>query len=352
MSIIVVNARFLTQSITGVQRYAVEVCLELKKKSPTIKFVAPNNIIHHDIARELKAQTFGVSKGHLWEQIELPLYLIRKGKPLLLNLGNTAPLFYKNKVVTLYDLAFYHYPEWFSSVFSTYYRFLIPKILQSSKHVITDSEFIKNEIVEVYRVLPDDISVVYGAPASIFFSADSSRASNSPYILAVGSLDPRKNLVTLIKSFNSLELKGIRLIIVGQKNRVFSDESVEKLANENPFIEFTGYVTDDNLVKLYREAALFVYPTLYEGFGFPPLEAQACGCPLIASCVASLPEVCGDSALYCDPYNISDIADKLSMVLGDKLLQEKLRQKGFMNIKKFSWHISANAILKIVNRFE
>jgi glycosyltransferase involved in cell wall biosynthesis len=264
---VVVNSRFLTQPITGVQRFAIEICRELKKQVPDTMFISPKNIIHQGVARELDVETVGVLKGHLWEQIELPLFLNKKkGQPLLLNLCNTAPIFYKNKVVTLYDLAFYHYPEWFSPVFSSYYCFLIPKILRTSRHVFTDSQFIKNEIVEVYGVSTDDISVVYGAPAK-FFSEDGGM-STLAYILAVGSIDPRKNLINLIKSFNNLALPGIRLIVVGQKNRVFSDESIEKLANENQSIEFTGYVSDNHLVRLYRDSLVFIYPSAIRGFWY------------------------------------------------------------------------------------
>jgi len=338
---LVINARFLTQNITGVQRFAIEISKQLKKLyGDNIQFISPKNIIHHDLAKDLNVKIIGNNIGHLWEQIDLPLYLSKNASPLLLNLANTAPLFYKNKIVTVYDLAFYHHPEWFSKSFAIVYNFLIPKILKNAKHILTDSEFIKQEMVEVYNLPKSKIDVVYGAHSDIFKNQSSQREN---FVLAVGSIDPRKNLKSIINLF--ADLPEYSLAIVGQKNKVFSSLNIDNLP-EN--IKFTGYVNDDELVDLYNSASLFIYPSLYEGFGIPPLEAQACGCPTIASNVASLPEVCGDSVVYCDPYHVDDIRVKIKMVLDTEVLQNELRIKGFENIKRFSWEESAKKIIGII----
>lgn len=340
---LIINARFLTQNITGVQRFAIEISKELKKiYGERIRFVVPHNILHHDLAHELGAEVIGINKGHLWEQIDLPLFLKANGSPLLLNLANTAPLFYTNKIVTVYDLAFYHHPEWFSRSFASVYNFLIPRILKNSRRVFTDSEFIRDEIHSVYGIDKTKIDVIYGAPADMFRFSDTIR---EPFVLAVGSIDPRKNLKPLIESFT--QYSEYRLVIVGQQNRVFASMNLESLP-EN--ISFTGYVDDDELVALYNKASVFVYPSLYEGFGIPPLEAQACGCPVVCSNVASLPEVGGDSVMYCDPYDKADIYQKIATLMREDTLRETLRQKGYENIKRFSWEQSAKKMMEAMER--
>lgn len=342
---IIVNARFLTQNITGVQRFAIEIAKELKKiYGEQIRFVAPHTIIHHDLAQELGTEVIGIDKGHLWEQIDLPLYLMANGSPLLLNLANTAPLLYKNKIVTVYDLAFYRHPEWFSRSFSAVYNFMIPRILKNARHVFTDSEFIRDEMHTVYGIAKEKIDVIYGAPADIFTPQNVAR---EPFILAVGSIDPRKNLQPLIELFS--QHPEHRFVIVGQKNKVFASMQLEHVGDN---ITFTGYVSDEELVGLYNTATVFVYPSLYEGFGIPPLEAQACGCPVICSNTTSLPEVGGKSVLYCDPYNKTDIYEKIATLMADDTLQETLRQKGYENIHRFDWNRSARIMAEKIEELQ
>lgn len=345
---IIVNARFLTQPISGVQRYAIEICLELKKINPDIVFVAPRNILHHGIAKQLDVKVVGVLKGHLWEQIDLPLYLKKQGNPLLLNLCNTAPIFYANKVVTIHDVAFERFPQTFSWKFRYAYQFIIPRIAKSSKHIVTVSSFSRDELIAMYRLNEDNITVVHNA-VSVFFKQSLSDDSEK-YILAVSSLNYQKNFLALVKAFNKLSNKITKLFLVGAINNNFADYNLLQEIESNENIQFVGRVDDDELVRLYSNAQCFVYPSLYEGFGIPPLEAQACGCPCVVSNAASLPEVCGDSVLYCDPYSVDDIADKISIVLSSKALQDELRTKGFENIKRFSWEKSAKLVFSIVEK--
>ena len=166
---IVVNARFLTQRMTGVQRYAVEICLELKRMmGDNIELVSPCNIEQHEYAKKLSVKIIGSNKGHMWEQIDLPHYLHKSGNPLLLCLCNTAPLFYKNKIVTVHDVAFEAFPQTFSKSFLYTYHFLIPRIIKSALHVITVSNFSREEIVKYYGTSHDKISVVYNAVGEQF----------------------------------------------------------------------------------------------------------------------------------------------------------------------------------------
>src|SRR5687768_11068529 len=136
----IVNARFLTQPITGVQRFAIEISKELKKANPQIKFIAPKEIIHHNLANELNAQLYGKMSGHFWEQLELPAYLKKQHSPLLINLANLAPVTYNNYIATIHDLSFLQFPKSYSRKFYYYYKFLIPKIAGRAKKIITVSE--------------------------------------------------------------------------------------------------------------------------------------------------------------------------------------------------------------------
>ena len=158
---IIVNARFLTQKITGVQRYGIELSRKLKSLDPTIRFVAPKNIIHHDIADELDLEVYGIFTGHLWEQMELPLFLKKQGNPILLNLANTAPIFYKRKITNIHDIVFEHYPDSVSWKFKIFYQFLIPKVIKTSLHITTDSDFSKKDISQYYSVDENSFSVVH-----------------------------------------------------------------------------------------------------------------------------------------------------------------------------------------------
>lgn len=338
---LIINSRFLTQNITGVQRFAIEISKQLKKLlGDKVQFVSPKNIVHTELAKELDVKIVGNKSGHLWEQIDLPLYLSKKNSPMLLNLANTAPLFYKNKIVTVYDLAFYHHPEWFSKKFALFYNFLIPKILRNSKHIFTDSNYVRDDISKSYNIKKEKITTIYGSHSDIFKNNINVKEQ---FVLAVGSIDPRKNLTILIDIFK--ELKNIKLVIVGQENRVFSSLDITELPNN---IVFTGYINDDELASLYNKASFFVYPSFFEGFGIPPLEAQACGCPVISSSTTSLPEAGEDSFLYCNPYDKVDIKNKILELTEDDELKKELIQKGFENIKRFSWEESAKKIIDAI----
>lgn len=332
--------------MTGVQRYASELCLSIKELFPDTIFVSHDGILHNELAEKLDAKIFGILRGHLWEQLELPKYLKTKGKPLLLNLANTAPLFYCNKISTVHDIAYERYPKSFSWKFRVLYQRMIPIILRNSRHIFTVSEFSKSEISDFYNVSDKDITVIYNAVSEAFRPIKTK--FDDRFILAVSSLNYQKNFHSLIKAFNQLKLNDIKLYLIGGINRSFQDPSLLKEIESNKNIHFLGRVSDKELVEYYSAAQLFVYPSLYEGFGIPPLEAQACGCPCVISSVASLPEVGNDSVIYCDPYDISSIADSIYAVLKDNQLRADLISKGFENIKLFNWKTSAKRILEIV----
>lgn len=341
---IVVNARFLTQKITGVQRFAIEISLELKKiLKENVLFISPCNIEQKEYAKILGVTVVGKHKGHVWEQWDLPLYLNEIGKPLLLNLANTAPLIYKNKISTIHDVAFEIYPQTFNKTFLYVYRFLMPRIIRSSKRIVTVSESSKREICDIYQVDKEKVFVVYNAVSDKFKHIENERLKSEKYFLAVSSLNYRKNFIAVLKAFElySKTHEEEHLYIIGDiRNANFKGIDISQFMH-NPRVKFLGRVSDNELIAYYSNAIGFIYPSIYEGFGIPPLEAQACSCPILLSDIPSLKEVFSDSALYCNPYDINDIAEKMHELL-DKT--ETYIKRGTKNVNRFSWNASAQLL--------
>lgn len=340
-----INARFLTQKISGVQRFAIELSIRLQKLDPDIVFLSPKVAMNSDLANKLNVVVVGEFTGHLWEQIELPLYLKSHGSPLLINFCNTAPVLYSNKISTIHDLSFY-FSEWFSWRFSFLYKNIIPRIARSSRLIFTGATCIEGELSRRFNLPDGKVSLVKSAVSKIFYNDCSSSIYNFEYILVVGSVDPRKNLNRVLEAYSLLNSKE-HLVIVGSSGAIFKAGYDPRLV-ANDRIHFTGYVSDEQLRILYSGAKLFFYPSLYEGFGIPPIEAQACGCPILVSNAASLPEVCGESAIYCDPLSISDMKDKLDLCLRSESLRSRLVEKGYVNVSRFSWDVSANHIVACI----
>jgi len=348
---IYINARFLTQKIAGVQRFAIELSRRLKKLNPEIKFVCPPDIYHQTLADELEVIVVGKLNSHLWEQIELPIFLKTKGSPLLVNLCSTAPLFYKNQIVSIHDAIFCRHPEWFSKMFAKWYNFLLPKNAKNSKKIITVSNHAKQDLHDCLNIQLDKFEVVYNSVDEKFKDLTVTETNKQKYILSVSSLDPRKNFDNLIKAYLSLENTEYDLVIVGAESKSFPKHQLFETISNNNKIKFTGYVNDDELIKYYKEASLFIYPSLYEGFGIPPLEAMACGTPVIASNNSSIPEVCDNAAVYVDATNYLDIAEKINLVLNDNNLQKSLIAKGYERLNSFSWEKSSEKLSTIIKSF-
>lgn len=349
---VVVNARFLTQPITGTQRFAIELCRGLKQVRPDVVLLAPDNILQKDIAEELDVQVVGrIKKGIVWEQVELPLLLRKRGNPLLINLCNLAPLLYRNSVVSVLDLSFHLHPEWFSWQFSGLYNFFIPRVARSARKVVTISENSKQDIVTHFHVPASRIEIVYPSVSGIFLNPPANTPANAygDYVLAVSSIDPRKNFSGLIKAFKAGNFGETKLVIVGSEHKVFADNDLRNLVAGDPRIVFTGYLSDAELVGLYQRALAFAYPSFFEGFGIPPLEAMACGCPTLVANTTSLPEVCGDASVYVDPYDTDSIRDGLTTILNDQALRAELTRKGYERLAHFDWQQSTRKLVSLID---
>jgi len=330
------DGRVLTHShFTGVENYTKNIYTFLSKK---IKIFL------------VKPQSKNKYIAHLWNHFILPF---KKGNMLFCP-ANLAPIFVpKNKklVITLHDIAFLTYPESFSLFFRYYYQWLVPKIIQRADKIITVSQASKEEIIKYYPYAKEKTEVVFLGLDRIFHLLPDIEKKDQ--ILYVGSLNMRKNFTSVIQAFTKFNNDKYRLLIVGNfsSNYNLSQSTQEILdkAKQNPNINFLSNISDNELNLLYNESKLFLFPSFYEGFGLPPLEAMACGTPVITSNISSMPEVCGDAAIYVDPHNIEDITQKLSMLLNDNVLQQKMINMGLEHVKQFTWEKAADKHLKVFN---
>lgn len=348
---IVVNARFLTQEMRGVQRFAEQISLQLKNLRDDLVFVSPQNLHLHESAKRLDVQRIGRHRGHLWEQLDLPLWLARRGNPPLVSLCNTAPLAYGNQIATHHDITYVRHPESYSKTFRATYRYLTPALFRRIRALITVSEFSRREIIDFYAYPAEQICVVPNAVDTRFkpFCAEQCTGSARPYLLAVSSHSAHKNFTRMVAAFLALEgLDEVELRIIGDSNRIFSG-SINDVEGSRR-IRMLGRLSDEELVEAYQGATAFVFPSLYEGFGIPPLEAQACGCPVIAARAASIPEVLGSSALYFDPLDVSDITACMKRVLQDASLRNDLRRRGKANVARYCWSSSARQVSRLIDQ--
>lgn len=346
--IVCINARFLTQKITGVQRFAYELSIRLKERcGENVVFLAPQNVIQHEMAERLGAKCIGKHIGYFWEQIELPLYLWRHGSPKLVNFCSVAPLLYGNNYVAVHDITWVRYPETYSKAFCTVYNFLIPRLCKKAKMLITVSEFSKREISSCYNIPEEKFTVIYNAVNDMFRPVEDEKLRNENYYLTVSSVKANKNFESVLKAFEIVleSNPNLRLYIVGDCNdKNFQTINIDQYKN-NPSIKFLGRVSDEKLVKYYSNAQGFVFPSLYEGFGIPVLEAQACGCPVLASDIPPLKEVLNDSALFCNPNSLEDIVRQMNRLMERG---KKLRGPGYENVKRFSWNDSVMKLLEMM----
>jgi len=332
-----INARFLTQQITGVQQFAFEICRYLQHDD--LQFVLlippgtaiPKALAHHSFL------VVGSLSGYFWEQIELSIFLKRKGNPLLLNFCNTAPLIYQNQFVTIHDLAFMNHPEWFSASFSMTYKYLIPRITSRSKKVLTVSKTIQHQLVQYLNV---ESEILYnGLPFSLLGLANVKNPERKKMIVTVSSINPRKNLTALIEAFTLAELPNYELVIVGASNSVF-----RKLTfTPSSAVRFTGYVTNDKLIALYRQSELFVSLSKDEGFGIPVLEALHFGCKVLLSDIDVYKECFSEVAQFTCTNNVQQIANDIKVALNQQPLAVPVSL-----FEKYNYAASAKKLMQLL----
>jgi glycosyltransferase involved in cell wall biosynthesis len=303
-------------------------------------------------------------KRAIWMQFHLPL-LVREEKPDLTHYVNFhAPLLTSAPfVVTFHDLSVFHHPEFFTWKKRVLSRRMMPILARRALAIITVSETVRGEIIETLRVPGDRIFVVPAAPGDIFepvvdtgglASALARHGITGPYILFVGTLEPRKNLDGLMRAFDLLKNETKlphRLVVVGGRGWKYAPiyRTVEMVAHREA-VQFLDYVSLEELPALYAGADLLVFPSFYEGFGVPPLEAMRCGAPAVVSDIPVMREVVGEAAVFVDPRDTKAIAEGMRGVLEDPSLASRLRQLGFERGRLYTWERSAREMIAIYKR--
>ena len=264
------------------------------------------------------------------------------------------------RVTTFHDLSFIHYPEFFSWRKRLWHNFEMRPFWQSrfSDKIIAVSESTKNDLISFYGVDPAKIEVIYSGVSLGAGNVDKEklrqfRADNGlpeRFILFLGKLEPRKNLIGIIRAFNLVknkkEFNDLSLVVVGSEGWLYEDIFAE--ANQSPYkknIIFRDHITDKDRLLFYNSASVFVYPSFFEGFGFPPLEAITCNVPTIIANTSSLPEIVGRASLMVDPSNLDEIADAMTMAINDSRLRERMISRVLNIQENFSWGKTAEKTL-------
>lgn len=298
----------------------------------------------------------------LWDQVGLPLRACMDRDRLLFVPAFSCPILYPGKIVfTLHDIVGKLFAEHFSFSAKWYWKHLLPRSAHRATHIITISQNTKRDIVRELGIPEKKITVIPLAPHPRYREVrDPHGASRAlerlnirwPFILSVGTLEPRKNTERLVQAFATMRRSEERLVIVGKKSWAFPEitKHVARYQLEDKVI-FLDYVSDDDLVWLYNMCTFFVFPSLYEGFGMPPLEAMACGAPVIVSRTSSLPEVVGDAGWYIDPYDVIDIKDKMQALLEGEHFQRKLRVQSLVRAQEFSWERTAAETVRVLRNY-
>ena len=316
--------------ITGVERYTFNLVEEFKKMGLNYDIFIP--------------QTSNRYLQHIWENVRLP---IKAGAyDILFCPGNISPLWKSGRcryVTTIHDISFKFFKDSYSFPYRFYHDKTLNRVLKLSDAIVTISNYEKEMLSKYYPWASDKIKVICNG-ISDKLKDQKINYEKQKYILYVGSLNKRKNLEGLIKAFVNISDKVPHdLVIAGAKQGLYKGTG----AINHSRIKYLGFVKDDELIELYRNAALFVFPSFYEGFGLPVLEAMVLGCPVITSNTSSIPEVAGDAAIKVDPRNTEEIASAMIRVLNDQNLSWELIAKGLERVKLFSWKKSAEALVSV-----
>ena len=335
-TVVTVNGRYAGKRLTGVQRFAVEIVRRLGDRARVVGAGVPDGV-----------------RGHRWEQFALPFQL--RGQ-LLWSPCNTGPLAVRNQVVTIHDATYADTPECFSRPFAAWYGFLLPRLARRVRRVQTVSAFSRRRLAERIGLAEADIDVVpngvdarFAPPSPEAVAAVRARHGlPGPYVLALGSIEPRKNLATLLTAWRSVADRRpeLTLAIAGGGNAIYGRVGLDGV----PRVRALGYVDDAELPALYGGAEAFVFPSLYEGFGLPPVEAMGCGTAVVCSDATALPEVVGDAAVLVPPKEPDAIADAIVRVTDDTALRAALVVRGRARAASFSWDTSADLVWQSLTR--
>lgn len=320
-----INVRTLSAPTTGVQRYVHELSSRLPELQPVCPASGAQGVL-----------------GHVWEQFALPR---RVSGGLLWSPANTGPLAVRNQVVTVHDMATLDHPEWFGRKFAHWYRYLLPRLVRNAAHILTVSASTKERVVDLCGVQPEKITVVPNGVDRRFFGRNRLLDLPQRYVLAVGSLEPRKNLPRLLAAWTevSCHLDDVWLICAGGANAdIFASSGLNRIPER---VKFLGRVSDDELPSLYAGALASCFVPLYEGFGLPVLESMAAGTPVVASSIPAIKEIAGDCAVLVDPLEPDAIGAGILTAIGRR---DELSARGVQHAKRFTWDAAALRVAEVL----
>lgn len=355
-----INGRYLTQPLTGVQRYSRELVgaidrllVEGELADIEWELLVPADTEELGALERVDVRRVGRRSGHPWEQVDLPA--AARGDVLFCP-ANTAPiarlLRSSPTVVTVHGLSFLSEGSSYRAAFRWFYRTMVPLVLRRAKTVITVSDAEREAISQRFPHARERlVAVQHGAIPHAFEEALSSRSTErtsglpapaTPFVLFVGTPAPVKNLGALLRALELLPREatphGLDLVVVGAGAQAYRETDLDVPVSLRERVRFEGQLSDDQkLIDLYREATCLVFPSRYESSGLPPLEAMACGCPVVCSDLPALRERCGDAAVYFDPEDPVEICSQLERVLRDSELRTQLTQLGRTRAQAYSW---------------
>ncbi|MBT6053518.1 MAG: glycosyltransferase family 4 protein [Candidatus Scalindua sp.] len=365
-----INASKYSDVHTGVGRFTNILCHHISELNSNYDFymytAIKANQLHKISGRNVRIRRAGLNLQSnisriLWEQVALPYYSSRDELDLFHYTDHALSVMegVRPCIITVHDIAFILFPHLFNRTRRMYKKFIFERLINKADIIITPSNSTKNDLKRYCEINEEKIKVVHYGVEKRFLPISKSKVEGyrsrnslpSRMILSVGTLEPRKNIVTLIKAFAKLREKGFidyKLVVAGSKGwlykEIFKEIGTRGLQKE---VLFLGNVADEDLPNLYNCADLFVYPSLYEGFGLPPLEAMACGVPVITSNTSSLPEVVGDAGIMVDPTDVNSLFEKMCQILGDSELRHYMKNMGLERAKLFSWRKTAKGIMEI-----
>ncbi|OKP78883.1 glycosyl transferase [Ensifer adhaerens] len=358
MKTISINGRFLTQPLTGVQRFAREMTRALDQriasgavphalKGVRWRLLAPKAAVDDLDLKAISVERFGSGPGHVWEQG--PLHW-RARRDTLIGFGGSGPVLHGDQVVVIHDVTLFRHPASFGRGYRLFHGALGFLLARRAK-IGTVSNFSRKELADVFRVPAPGIDVIYNATDHFAdLQPDDGiigrlGLADTPFFLLVGTLKPNKNVEFAVRAFETLGARDHKLVVVGGTDpNVFRDIAPTSKGD----LIFPGRLTDAEIAGLQRRAVAFVFPSLYEGFGIPPLEAMTQGCPVLAADIPPVREACVDAVRYFDPLKTETLVEAMRMISADATLRRELTHAGYDNAKRFSWDGSAVALLNML----
>lgn len=352
-----INGRFLTQTPTGMQRFAIQLLSywdekrAAEKAHSNIRVFVPPTDRPLPTWKTLPIQILPGGTGHIWEQTTL-YRATRRGN--LINLLGSGPLLHRRQIVTIHDASAHDTPQFYTRRYRMVHLAMGLILGRLAKQILTGSNFSKGRLQVAFGIDAEKIRVIpIGCDHMAMIASDETvlpRHGLKPrgYFLCVGSDTPNKNISSAIRAFAAIETDTLRFVHAGARNvRVFRDTG----DGEGDPILRLGHVSDGELRALYENALAFIFPSRYEGFGIPPVEAMTLGCPVISSRGGSLPEVLGDAALFVDPDDMPQFSDTLASIIADPALRNRLITEGKERASRYTWLAAVERFDAIVRDF-